>query len=92
MRTYQGIVRDNKVILPEDAHLREGSTVSVIVLDEAIDHEADEATRESLVRQDLLAAGLVLDPHPAARPPARERRLIDVQGNPLSQVVIDERG
>ena len=93
MRTYTGIVRDKKVILPEEARLREGSTVSVVVPDDAIDQEADETTREALARQDLRAAGLILDAPPAAgRQPARERRLIEVRGKPLSQVVIDGRG
>jgi hypothetical protein len=93
MRTYRGTVQNNKVLLPEGTQLREGSIVTVLVPDEADDDEPDEGLREALFRQDLKDAGLVLDPRPAnRRPSARERHLIEVAGEPLSQFVIRERG
>ena len=85
MPTYQGIVRDKKAILPEDARIREGSAVSVVVPDEAVDHEA-------LAQQDVEAAGLVVEAHSATRPPVWERHRIEAPGPPLSRVIIDERG
>ena len=92
MQTYYGVVRGNVVVLPEGVHLADGSTVEVRVPDLSSSRATDEAARETLFMQDLMEAGLVLNPpYLDADLPSIERRLIQVQGTPLSQMIIEER-
>ncbi len=86
MAVYHGVVKDNVVVLPEDARLPDGMTVEV--------HVPPMPPALPDAKQLLRARGLLLDATPT--PPEAEDRQMDrrpivVQGQPLSQTIIAER-
>ena len=95
MTIYEGIVRDNVVLLPKEVHLQDGTKVEVTVVPIAVDElsspEALEAAEETF-KQRLLEKGLILEiKHPSPVEPKGNRRPIKVKGKPMSQMVIEDR-
>lgn len=87
MTVYYGVVRGKTVVLPDDADLRDGDTVEVRPVDPAEDDRL-----ETLLEQDLVERGVLSDLKPSPRSvPNEERRLIEIQGEPLSETIIRER-
>ncbi len=95
MTVYEGVVKDNVVLLPEDVHLQDGTKVEVTVVPTAVDEfmlpGALEAAEEAF-RQHLLERGLILEiKHQSHVEPKGNRRPIKVKGKPMSQMVIEDR-
>jgi hypothetical protein len=95
MAVYQGIVKDNVVLLPEEAHLQDGTQVEVKVVSAAIrEHRSPESleTAEEAFEQGLLEKGLILEiKRPSLTESKGDRRPIKVKGKPMSQMVIEDR-
>ncbi len=90
MAVYYGVVRSNVVVLPDDLELVDGTTVEVRVLDGS--EQGDERQREELFKQELVKAGLLTAiKRPVDRPAQGERKLLQVEGMPLSETIIEER-
>ena len=53
--TYKGVVKENTVILPEDAHLQNGTVVEVTVAPTPVATEQEVSTEELAERQALVA-------------------------------------
>ena len=53
--TYKGVVKDNTVILPADAHLPNGTVVEVTVAPTRVVTEKEVSTEELAERQALVA-------------------------------------
>jgi len=53
--TYKGMVKDNVVILPEDAHLPNGTVVEVTIAPVSMSTENQVSTEELTERQALVA-------------------------------------
>ena len=116
MAVYQGVVKGNVVVLPQDVELPEGTAVEVRVAglqqaeplpEEQPDPSAastalpmagqqeeltPEEQQEMLFQQHLVEMGLMTEiKPPRSRSPVTERRLVRVEGKPLSETVIEER-
>lgn len=90
MTIYHGVVKGNAVLLPESVSLPDGTEVEIRVSD--VSDPADEQQREELFKQELLKAGLISEiKRPTHRPESGERKLIQVRGQPLSEMIIEER-
>jgi len=95
MATFQGIVKDNVVLLPEEVHLQDGTQVEVTVVPAIFQGqrspESLEAAEEAF-KQHLLAEGLILEiKRPSLTEPEGNRRPIKVKGKPMSQMIIEDR-
>jgi len=53
--TYKGVVKENTIILPEDAHLTNGTVVEVTVASTPVATENGVSTEELTERQALVA-------------------------------------
>jgi hypothetical protein len=53
--TYKGVVKENTVILPEDAHLPNGTVVEVTVPSTTLETENETSTEELNERRALVA-------------------------------------
>ncbi len=95
MTVYQGIVKDNVVLLPEEVHLQDGTEVGVIVAPANIQgHRSPESLEaaEETFKQLLLEKGLILEiKRPSLIEPKGDRRPIKVKGKPMSQMIIEDR-
>lgn len=96
MIIYQGRVKDNVVVLPDGARLPDGTAVEVRVAEpQPRGASAEEAPLDDPARrfeERLLEAGLISEIKPrGSRSPVTERRLIRVEGKPLSEIVIEDR-
>ena len=90
MVTYHGVVKGNVVVLLEDIQLEEGTKVEIRPLLE-VEVAADETPREAFIRK-LREDGLVLNfRDPSQAPPREEFEPIEVECEPLSQMIIRER-
>jgi|GEM_PF-1919965 len=91
MAVYQGIVKGNVVVLPEDVQLDDGARVEIRTLPED-DMLTEEELREELFRNDLAASGLLYENKRIPRQePEGDRTPIQVEGETLSQMIIRER-
>jgi hypothetical protein len=95
MTVYQGIVKGNVVLLPEEVHLQDGTKVEVTVVPANIQgHRSPESLEaaEEAFKQHLLEAGLILEiKRPPLTEPEGNRRPIKVKGKPMSQTIIEDR-
>lgn len=91
MPTYPGVVQGNVVILPDDIHLADGLTVEIHI--PASDAEpSSQADPEAAFLQRLLELGLLTEIRtPDRTQDDRDRVLIEVEGKPLSETIIEER-
>jgi hypothetical protein len=98
MTVYQGIVRDNVVLLPKEVHLQDGTKVEVSVVSTVPTAVGDLRSPEALeaaeaaFKQHLFERGLIAEikgPSPAE--PKGTRKPIKVKGKPISQMVIEDR-
>lgn len=91
MAVYQGVVKGNVVVLPENAHVPDGTTVEVRVA-EPQQAEATSEEQEILFQQHLVEIGLMTEVRkPGSRAPSSDFTPIKVSGKPLSEMVIEER-
>ena len=82
MLVYQGVVKGNVVVLPKGVHLEEGLTVEVRLAQPT----------ENLFKQQLMALGLLKEAKVLSNlSPLKKRTPIQVKGQPLSQIIIQER-
>lgn len=96
MPTYHGIVKGNVIALPEGVDLVDGQHVEVRVAASAngwADEErVEQLDREEEVQQRLLAAGLITEVRrPDSTEPPGDYIPIEIQGKPLSEIIIEER-
>ncbi len=95
MIAYRGIVKDNVVLLPEEAHLQDGTQVEVIVIPANIQvHRSPKSLEaaEEAFKQRLLEEGLILEiKRPTPTAPEGDRRPIKVKGKPMSQIIVEDR-
>lgn len=90
MTVYYGTVKGKTIVLGEDAKLDEGSMVEVRPLGTEQVRQLEED--DLRVQRALLEAGLIAEIRPlGARPPEAELPPIQVEGTPLSEVIIAER-
>ena len=91
MPTYPGIVQGNVVLLPDDIRLPDGVAVQVQV--PGSDTEpSSQVDPEAAFLQRLLELGLLSETRTLDRTQDdRDRVLIEVEGKPLSEMIIDER-
>lgn len=91
MPVYQGIVKDNAIVLPAEVHLDDGMVVEVHVpANAAVDN--DLAAREAAFRQYLIETGRLIKPPESPR--REELEIIEpiqVTGKPLSEMIIEDR-
>lgn len=86
MQVYEGIVKDQVVLLPKDVHLDEGLRVEVRV------PKAGQESREEMFKKRLVEAGLMERTREPSWPLVEEDRIpIRVRGKPLSELIIEER-
>ena len=91
MAIYEGIVKNSTIVLPEGIHLADGTRVEVRTLPQD-DRPTEEDLREELFREELVASGLLLkNKRVPRREPEGDRTPIQVEGEPLSQMIIRER-
>jgi hypothetical protein len=89
MSVYYGVIRDRVVVLSGDAPLVEGQRVEVRILDRK---RARARSGEEAFQQHLLKIGLLSETRSATPVQAiQERKLVEVTGKPLSQIIIEER-
>lgn len=95
MVIYHGVVKDNTVLLPNETPLPDGLAVEVRVVDTIerpeVDPELGLEEREALFKQRLLETGLVTKLPDAPSTPRPAFPLVEVQGVPLSQTIIEDR-
>ena len=88
MSTYYGTVKGNMVILPEGTQLAEGAAVEVRVLQQPGQSPATEAD----FKQRLIDLGLLGHSKMTVSViPPQNRTPIEVEGQPLSQTIIEEQ-
>jgi hypothetical protein len=91
MSTYYGVVKGNVVVLPEDTELADGLTVEVRVVEPETEKPGRDE-REAAFLQHLVEIGLLEEVKTPDRTQVeQDRRLIEVKGKPLSEVIIEER-
>jgi hypothetical protein len=86
---YYGVVRGNTVELPDGEELADGTIVEVRVLPVQADPSHDEA--EEAFKQRLLEKGLLSEIRRPILVPVGDRTPIEVEGTPLSEMIIEER-
>lgn len=90
-RTYRGVVQDGAVVLLDGDELPEGAAVEVRV----ITTDAENVPRARVpdaVKAEMLARGLVLEfKDPPMVAPEGDRTPIHVSGQPLSEMIIEDR-
>jgi hypothetical protein len=90
MSAIHGVVRGNVVVLPEDAALPDGLRVEVRPLVPLAHPDAIEV--EGRFKQQLVEMGLLEKVRrPVPIPADVDRRPIEVEGKPLSELIIEER-
>ena len=89
MRSLYGVVKGDVVILPEDANLPDGLTVEIRPVEP--DPQQSDAAEEQFLQR-LLELGLLTEiKRPPRIPPEGDRTPIQVEGTPLSEMIIQER-
>lgn len=95
MRIYRGVVRDGAVVLPEEAHLEDGTSVEVRVL-HALTNGISEEEAEQRFQRKLLALRMISEIVPPVSTLTDEEfddfEPIEIEGEPLSEQIIRERG
>jgi hypothetical protein len=95
MTAYHGIVKDNVVLLPEEVHLQDGTEVEVTIIPTTVNGQISPQTLEAAEeasKQRLLEKGLPTEiKRPSRTEPKGDRTPIKVKGNPMSQMVIEDR-
>lgn len=91
MSIYYGVIKDNTVVLPEDVHLPDGITVEVRTSGSSIENPDQLHTEEEFL-QYLVAQGILTEiRRPDRTRDDHDRHLIEVEGQPLSEMIIEER-
>jgi hypothetical protein len=91
MAIFYGVVKGNKVVLPEDVVIPDGTTVEVRTSGLS-NHHTDHVISEAEFMQRLLDEGLLIEIRRPDRTQADiVRPLIQVEGQPLSEMIIEER-
>jgi hypothetical protein len=91
MAVYYGVVKGNMVVLSDDAQLPDGTTVEVHTSGLSGDH-TDQVMPEEEFMQRLVDEGLLTEVRrPDRTNDTKDRRLIQVEGQPLSEMIIEER-
>jgi hypothetical protein len=91
MSVYRGVVRGNVIVLRDDVRLADGTTVEVRIIRTAAG-PSQRSHSEDAFEQQLLESGLITEINAApGLAPAGDRAPVEVQGRPLSEVIIDER-
>jgi hypothetical protein len=89
MALYYGRVKDGVIVLPPDVSLADGTTVEVRVAETP---PTDERAAGEAAKRRLLALGLLTEiKEPPSDPDARRRTPIEVKGQPLSEMIVEER-
>lgn len=89
MRVYRGVVKGNTVVLDESASLPDGAIVEVRAVATSVE---DEREREEAFKRHLLELGVIKRlPTREPDPPGIDRTLVELEGPPLSQTIIEER-
>lgn len=89
MRVYRGVVKDNVVVLPQNAQLEEGTEVEIRPLLQ-IEEAKEESPHEALKRK-LQEAGLVLEFIDPSQAQLEDFEPIKVEGLAASQMIVEER-
>lgn len=91
MPVYQGVVKDNAVVLPEGVQLDDGLVVEVVVPTNELAAD-DLAAREAAFRQHLIDTGRLIQPPAGAnRQAVTLIEPVEVEGVPLSEMIIADR-
>lgn len=91
MAHYFGLVKGGVVLLPPEVSLADGTVVEIRVA-EAVQVAGDERAIGDAAKRRLVALGLLTEIKGATLlPSADDRRLIEVEGKPLSETIIEER-
>jgi hypothetical protein len=89
MVVYRGVVKGKTVVLDEATELPDGAIVEVR---EVAASQDDEREREEAFKRHLLAIGLMKRlPTREPDPPGTDRTLLEIEGPPVSQTIIEER-
>lgn len=84
------LVPENEVYIRQRA-ARDGKDIDAVVNALLSTVLADEAGKREAVHQALLASGLVKRIARRTEPDTSERRLVEVQGEPISETILRER-
>ncbi len=91
MLVYDGVVRNQVVILPPEAQLADGVKVEVRIRPKR-GRQIAEITAEEQFRHGLVAAGLLCEAKaPYEAGPIGDRTPVQVAGKPVSETIIEER-
>jgi hypothetical protein len=91
---YRGVIRNNAVVFDESIELPDGMEfeVRLLVPDVPAPGEATEAECERAFLRYLLATGVIERiPSRLPDPPDLDRTLLEVEGPPVSETIIEER-
>jgi hypothetical protein len=89
MAVYRGVVKGNTVVLEESAGLPDGAIVEVRAVAASLEEERE---REEAFLRHLLEIGMIKRiPSRLPDPPGLDRTLVELDGPPLSQMIIEER-
>jgi hypothetical protein len=89
MAVYRGVVKGNTVVLEESSGLPDGAIVEVRAVARSLEEERE---REEAFLRHLLEIGMTTRiPQRLPDPPGLDRTLIELDGPPLSQTIIEER-
>lgn len=91
MIVYRGVVKGNVIVLDEPADLPDGAVVEVRPAF-PLPATPEEREREAAFSRRLLEIGLIKSiPTWEPDPPGLDRTPIQVEGRPVSEIIIEER-
>jgi len=91
MAVYRGVIKGSIVVLSGPVDLPDGAEVEVRPVAQA-DTSEDEPTQEDAFERHLLAMGLLKRlPAHAPDPPDLDRTPVELDGTPLSELLIQDR-
>ena len=89
-RVYHGMVRDGVVVFPDGMNLPDGTEVEVHA--PTVGDDWPEPPEPTPLERALLAAGLIREiKRPPDSMPDVDRTPIEVEGKPLSEMIIEDR-
>ena len=91
MAVYYGIVKGNVVVQHDDVRLADGTDVEVRIIEPG-DQRGEHQSSEKVFKQRLLESGLITSVRtPPSTLPREDRTPAQVQGQPLSEIILEER-
>jgi hypothetical protein len=91
MAVFRGVVKGNTVVFEEPVDLADGTDVEVRPVVPPND-DTDQSAREDAFEQHLLEIGMIgRIPPGLPDPPGLDRSLVELEGPPLSKMIIEER-